>query len=102
MTTDTAVWMTIAVMAITIAATRISGAFVMGRINSNPWVERFLNSMSSSVIVAIVATAVANGGSREILAVSVAVVTVMLLRRPLLGMIAGTLGGALWRISMGV
>lgn len=101
MTPESAVWVTIAFMALAVFLTRQSGAVVMCSVKSNPWIERFLGSLSRSVIIAIIASAAAQGDLRVSGVIVVAATTAILARSALTGMIVGTAAGALWRFGVG-
>ncbi|MFW5834123.1 MAG: AzlD family protein [Pseudomonadota bacterium] len=86
----------IVLMAVITAFTRVGGAWLMRLVPITPAVEGFLASLSSSVIVAIVATVLARDGLREVAAVAAAVALMWVLRSPALAMGAGVLTAALW------
>lgn len=91
----------IAVMALVTLATRLGGAALMRYVPITPAVEGFLASLSSSVIVAIIATALAQGGWRDVAAVTIAVAMMWLLRSPALAMAAGAALAAAWHGWLG-
>ena len=91
----------IAVMALTTLATRVLGPAAMSRFKVTETLERFLNALCSSVIVAIVATVVARGGWREAAAVAVAAGVMVVTRSVVWAMLAGTGCAALWRAALG-
>ncbi len=86
----------IVLMAAVTLVTRIGGASLMRWVPITPAVEGFLAALSSSVIVAIVATLLARGGARELAAVAVAVAAMWLLRSPAIAMFAGVACAAAW------
>jgi len=88
-------------MALTTVATRILGPVVMSHFTVTPVLERFLNALCSSVIVAIVATVVAQGGWREAAAVAVAAGVMIAARSAVWAMLAGAASAALWRVALG-
>lgn len=83
-------------MGLATLATRISGPVVMRRVRVTPRVEAFLESMSMSVLVALVAGAIASGGLRTGGAVVVAVVVMLALRNAVGAMVSGMALAALW------
>lgn len=91
----------IAVMALTTLATRLLGPAIMSRFTVTPALEGFLNALCSSVIVAIVATVVAQGGWREAAAVAVAAGVMIVTRSAVWAMLAGAACAALWRAALG-
>ena len=76
-------------------ATRLAGPWLMTGVRASPKVERFLEALSSSVLAALVATAVARGGAREALAVAAAAALALLGRGPATAMLAGMAAAAL-------
>ena len=91
-----ATYLAIGLMAVVTLATRITGAAFMTRIRHTPVAERFLQGLSSSVLVAIVATEMAEGGPREIVSVLVAAATALVTRSPVAAMLAGVGCAAAW------
>ncbi len=87
----------IALMALATYLTRAGGIFVMSRVPIGPKVERFINAMASSVLVAVITPMAVNGdwGARLALAATLAVM--LLLHKPLPAIGAGILTAALWR-----
>ncbi len=88
-------------MALTTLATRVLGPAIMSRFSVTPVLEGFLNALSSSVIVAIVATVVAQGGWREAAAVALAAGVMLAARSAVWAMLAGATCAALWRVALG-
>jgi uncharacterized membrane protein len=86
----------IIVMAAATIATRVGGASLMRWVPLTPAVEGFLASLSSSIIVAIVAVVLAQGGLRDVVAVTAAVGAMWLLKSPALAMAAGVAVAAAW------
>lgn len=93
---ETLAWMTIAATALATWATRAGGFALMGRVEISPRIERFLERLSLSVLVAIVATAVAKDSLRTGTAVLVGSAVITLTRRPTAGIIAGVSVAAIW------
>ena len=95
--TEATVYAAIAVMTAVTLMTRLAGAGLMARLGlSGPRTDRFLAAMSSGVIAAIVATAVAQGGAREAAAVAVAAAAMLGARQATVAMAAGMIFAALW------
>lgn len=85
------------IMAVVTLATRWGGVFVMGFVPINPSIERFINAMSGSVLVAILAPLAfeGDGGARLALATTAAIM--LALKKPLPAIAAGIVVAALWR-----
>ena len=86
----------IAVVAAVTFATRLAGPALMRRISVTPRVERFLEALSISVIAAILASFVAQGGVREAFAVLVAAVVMRTARSAIWAMVLGMAFAATW------
>ncbi len=93
---DLAPWIAIIVAASVTFATRALGPLVVGWIPSTERFQRFLDSLSSSVIVAIVAGYLARGTLREAFALFVGAVAMVVFRRPMLAMSVAILAAAGW------
>lgn len=96
MISSSSVYIAIALMAIIAFLTRLLGPLIMQHVKISVRVENFLNALSSSVLAAIVATAVARGGNRELVAVIVACVVMLIAKRAVIAMLAAMLAAALW------
>ncbi|GHE22255.1 AzlD family protein [Halomonas urumqiensis] len=92
------IMLAIVIMALTTYLTRAGGVFVMARVPIGPRVERFINAMAGSVLVAVITPMAVNGdwGARMALVATVGVV--LLVRKPLPAITAGILTAALWRL----
>lgn len=92
------VMLAIVIMALVTYLTRAGGVFVMSRVPIGPRVERFINAMAGSVLVAVITPMAVNGdwGARMALVATLAVMLV--LRKPLPAITAGILTAALWRL----
>ncbi len=77
-------------------ATRLLGAEIMYRVAMSKRVELFLDALSSSVVAAIVATAIAQGGFREATAIALAGMLMLATGKAVLAMISGMAAAALW------
>jgi uncharacterized membrane protein len=85
------------IMALVTLATRWGGVFVMGFVPISPAVERFINAMSGSVLVAILAPLAVEGdwGARLALASTAAIM--LAFKKPLPAIVVGIVVAALWR-----
>lgn len=88
----------IVIMALATYITRAGGVFVMSRVPIGPRVERFINAMAGSVLVAVITPMAVNGDWGARLALIVTLSTMLTLRKPLLAITAGILTAALWRL----
>lgn len=91
------VWLALAVMAVTTFATRAGGLVIMSRVPISPRVERFLEALSGSVLVAIAVPATVNGDIATKIAVAASVITMMAFKNTLLAMLLGVVVAALVR-----
>lgn len=96
MTNEALAWLAILTMAATVFALRYSGFAIMRYVRITPRVELFLEKMSVSVLVAIVASSILAGGSRTAAAVTIGVVAMLVTRNPIVAMIVGIAVGAVW------
>ncbi|WP_445158596.1 AzlD family protein [Halomonas sp. E14] len=88
----------ILIMALVTYLTRAGGVFVMAHVPIGPKVERFINAMAGSVLIAVITPLAIQGdwGARVAL---VATLGVMLTTQKALAAIAaGILAAALWRL----
>jgi len=88
----------ILIMALVTYLTRAGGVFVMSRVPIGPKVERFINAMAGSVLIAVITPMAVQGdwGARMAL---VATLGVMLTTQKTLAAIGtGILTAALWRL----
>jgi uncharacterized membrane protein len=93
---DVMAYFTIFLMAVVVGLTRISGAEAMSFVRISPRVETALNSMATSVLVALVASEVFRGDIRTVTVIAAAVVVVLLSRSSMIAMIIATAVAALW------
>ena len=91
-----AAWAAVLVMAATVLALRYAGFSLMRHVPITPAVERFLERMSVSVLVAIVASALAAGGPRTAFAVTTGIAMMLVTRSPVAAMLTGVAAGAAW------
>lgn len=100
MINSTSAYIAIALMTAIAFVTRLLGPLIMRHVKISVRVENFLNALSSSVLAAIVATAVARGGNRELAAVLVACVVMLIVKRAVIAMLAAMLCAALWTLYL--
>ncbi len=96
MSAEATAYLTIFLMAAVTYGTRILGAELMSFIRITPRIEAFLKSMAISVMVAIVASAVAQGGFRENTATLVAVAVMAVTRSAIAAVTAAMATAAAW------
>lgn len=98
MTPETAIdaWVAILVVAGITFASRIVGSVLMRSVTVSPAVERFLDSLSVSVIAALVASIVAQGDLRDATAVGLAAIVMLASKSAVWAMLAGTGIAAAW------
>ncbi|MEX0284718.1 MAG: AzlD family protein [Paracoccaceae bacterium] len=89
-------WIAVLVMAMTVFGLRYAGFAIMSFIKITPRIELFLEKMSISVLVAIVASSILSGGVRTGTAVVVGVAAMLVGRSPIVAMLAGMASGAVW------
>ncbi|MBX2855358.1 MAG: AzlD domain-containing protein [Rhodobacteraceae bacterium] len=89
----------VCVMAASVLMTRFSGAMIMAKLPPTPWVERFLNGLSVSVIAALVASALAQGAASDAAAVAGALLVMWVKRDVVLSMAAGMAISALCHLA---
>lgn len=87
----------ILVMALVTYLTRSGGVLIMSRVPIGPRVERFINAMSGSVLVAVIVPMAAEGDWGARLALLVTLGVMLVTRKPLLAIGAGILSAALGR-----
>ena len=98
MFSEGATYFAIFIMAAVTLMTRISGTEILRRIGTSARIERFLDALSTSVLAAMVATFVAQGGLRETVAIAVAGIVMLLVRNSTMAMLTGMAIAALWKV----
>lgn len=93
-------YIAIAIMSLVTLGTRLGGAFMMRFVTMSPRLSRFLEAMSASVLAAIVMTFLIHGGTRESVAVGVAIVVMMATRSAVYAMFAAMLSAACWTLFL--
>lgn len=77
-------------------ASRIAGALVMSRFATSQRIDRFLGGLSVSVIAALVASIIAQGGLREAAAAAAASLVMLGSRSAVWALIVGIACAAAW------
>lgn len=88
----------IILMALVTYLTRAGGMLVMSRIPISPNVERFINAMAGSVLVAIIVPLAAQGDWGARFALLATLIVMLTVRKPLIAIAAGMGTAALWRL----
>ncbi|SFU67727.1 AzlD family protein [Halomonas korlensis] len=96
--TRSGVMLAIVIMALVTYLTRAGGVFVMSRVPIGPRVERFINAMAGSVLVAVITPMAVNGDWGARMALVATLMVMLTLRKPLPAITAGVLTAALWRL----
>ncbi|SET73773.1 Uncharacterized membrane protein [Marinobacter segnicrescens] len=100
-TTPTGILIIIALMAVVTLATRYGGAFVMSFVRISPRIESFINTMASSVLIAIIVPMAFSGDAGALAALATTALTMLIMQRPLPAIAAGILAAALVRLFTG-
>ncbi|UZD66765.1 AzlD family protein [Marinobacter sp. AN1] len=100
-TTPTGILIIIALMAVVTLATRYGGAFVMSFVRISPRIESFINTMASSVLIAIIVPMAFSGDAGALAALATTTIIMLVTRRPLPAIAAGILAAALVRLLAG-
>ncbi|MHA6495418.1 AzlD family protein [Pseudomonas borbori] len=85
------------IMAVVTLATRLGGVFVMSFVPISYRVQQFINAMSGSVLVALLAPLALDGDNGARLALLATALTMLLVKKPLPAIAAGILTAALVR-----
>lgn len=100
MPNDLTSWAAILVIALVTFFNRVAGPILMSRIETSARVERFLDAMSVSVVAALVASILAQGGLREAGAVAFSAVVMMQSKSAVWAMMAGIVFAAIWSLAI--
>ncbi|UTW12393.1 AzlD family protein [Marinobacterium rhizophilum] len=84
-------------MVVVTLATRWGGVFVMAFVPISLRVKQFINAMSGSVLIALLAPMALEGDAGARLALLTTATTMLLLKKPLPAIAAGILAAALFR-----
>lgn len=87
----------VAVMALVTLATRWGGVFVMSFVPISPRVRRFIEAMSGSVLMALLAPLAVQGDGGARLALATTAVVMLVLKKPLPAIAAGIVAAAVFR-----
>ncbi len=99
-TTATGNLLIFAIMALVTLATRFGGVFLMSFIRINPRIESFINTMASSVLIAIIVPQAVAGDWGARVALLVTSVLMLLWQRPLPAIGMGVLSAAGFRLFL--
>ena len=97
-TTFAGTLLALVIMALVTYLTRSGGVFIMSRLPIGPRVERFINAMAGSVLVAVITPMAVQGDWGARLALVATLGVMLATRRPLPAILAGILTAALWRL----
>lgn len=92
--TPIGVALVILIMSIVTLATRFGGPFLMSFVTISPRIESFINTMASSVLIAILTPLAVEGDLGARLALGTTAVIMLLTRKPLPAIAAGILAAA--------
>ncbi|RBW48440.1 AzlD family protein [Marinobacter sp. F3R11] len=87
----------ILIMTLVTLVTRFGGVFVMSFVKISPRIESFINTMASSVLIAIIVPMAFSGDAGAVAALSVTAGTMLIIRKPLPSIAAGILAAGLVR-----
>lgn len=96
-TTDAGVLALIAIMALVTLLTRFGGVFAMSFVRISPRIESFINTMASSVLIAIIVPMAFAGDTGAMAALLATAVVMLAIRKPLPAIAAGIAAAALVR-----
>ncbi|EMP56146.1 hypothetical protein MSNKSG1_09743 [Marinobacter santoriniensis NKSG1] len=96
-TADSGVLLVIAIMTLVTLTTRFGGVFAMSFVRISPRIESFINTMASSVLIAIIVPMAFSGDAGAVAALSVTAVTMLVVRKPLPAIAAGIAAAGLVR-----
>lgn len=96
-TSTAGILLLIAIMTLVTLATRFGGAFLMSFVTINPRIESFINTMASSVLIAIIVPLAVSGDAGALAALVVTAVIMLALRKPLPAIAGGIAAAGLVR-----
>lgn len=102
MTIETTMAGTLALIAVITAVTiitRFGGVFLMSFVTISPRIESFINTMASSVLIAIIVPMAFNGDAGALAALVVTAVIMLATRKPLPAIAAGIAAAGLVRFA---
>lgn len=100
-TTTTGILAIIALMALVTLATRWGGVFIMSFVRINPRIESFINTMASSVLIAIIVPMAFGGDAGAIAALATTTVIMLASQKVLPAIASGIAAAALIRFLVG-
>lgn len=98
-TTTAGILVLIAVMTLVTLVTRFGGAFLMSYVTINPRIESFINTMASSVLIAIIVPMAFSGDAGSLAALVVTAVIMLAIKKPLPAIAAGIAAAGLVRYA---
>lgn len=96
-TTTTGILALIAIMTVVTLATRFGGVFIMSFVRISPRIESFINTMASSVLIAIIVPMAFSGDTGAVAALAVTAGLMLAFRKPLPAIAAGIAAAGLVR-----
>jgi len=93
-TTGPGILLIIAIMTVVTLATRYGGVFAMSFVRISPRLESFINTMASSVLIAIVVPLAFDGDTGARAALAATTLTMLVVRKPLPSIAAGIAAAA--------
>lgn len=87
----------ILIMTLVTLATRFGGVFAMSFVRISPRIESFINTMASSVLIAIIVPMAVAGDAGALAALVATAIVMLALKKPLPAIAAGILAAALVR-----
>ncbi len=93
-TTTSGILLLIAIMTVVTLVTRYGGVFAMSFVRISPRIESFINTMASSVLIAIVVPMAFDGDAGARAALAVTAIAMLVLRKPLPSIAAGIAAAA--------
>lgn len=96
-TTSTGVLALIALMTLVTLVTRFGGVFAMSFVRISPRIESFINTMASSVLIAIIVPLAFSGDAGAIAALSSTAAIMLATKKPLPSIAAGIIAAGLVR-----
>ncbi|MDF0748752.1 AzlD domain-containing protein [Marinobacter sp. 71-i] len=96
-TTTAGVLALIAIITVVTLVTRFGGVFIMSFVTINPRIESFINTMASSVLIAIIVPMAFSGDAGSLAALVVTAVIMLATKKPLPAIAAGITAAGLVR-----
>ncbi|MFO7993537.1 MAG: AzlD domain-containing protein [Marinobacter sp.] len=98
-TTTAGILALIAIMTIVTMVTRFGGVFLMSFVTISPRIESFINTMASSVLIAIIVPMAFSGDAGSLAALVVTAVVMLATKKPLPAIAAGIVAAGLVRYT---